>query len=119
MLDKDKVLVDRISAIDPQIKAALTRAYNSTGHSAQALVAEQVIGKKKGKGRGGGAGAFDVDALGTTEELDAAREDSEDEKEDGNDVIVDVAKFAKAQRKSKSSSSSSSAKARAPAKPRK
>ena len=111
LLDKDKVLVDRISALDPQTKAALTRAYNAAGHTAQALVAEQVVGKKRGKARA----AYEDDALGTTEELDAAREESEEEREDNE--IVDVAKFAKAQRKGKSSSSGA-AKAKAPVKPK-
>lgn len=107
VIEKDPLLSDGYEAIESKIKAALTREYNNTEHKSQALVSTLAI--KKGK-KGGGRGGDDDDeeGRGTIEDLDAAKEEAEDE---GDDDVGDVSEFIKKQRKGKAASSSSSSKA--------
>lgn len=114
VFEKDPKLPDRYEAIESKVKAALTREYNNTEHKSQALVSAQALkkGKKSAGGRGGsGYGdEEDEDALGTIEDLEAARE----EVEEGDDDVGDVSEFIKKQKKgSGKASSSSSSKATA------
>jgi replication factor C subunit 1 len=73
--DKDLLLSDQYEKLDSKVKAAFTRVYNSNNHSSQALVHSAEAPKKT---RGGGGGDDDEQS-GTVEDLDASKEDVEDE----------------------------------------
>jgi len=68
--------------LDGKSKAAFTRAYNSTAHKAQALVAEQgaeKTGRRKGNNGNGGGGETGGAELDVVDDDGAAAEDSDDE----------------------------------------
>jgi hypothetical protein len=109
---KDDRFIDRYDKIDSKLKAQLTRAYNSMEHTSQALIASQIVGKKKGAGRAKAASVDDdEDWEGEGEDGDEAAAVEEEEEEE-----VDLSMFIKKGRAA-SASKSSSAKASSSSKP--
>lgn len=102
--EKDERFADRYEKIDSKLKAQLTRTYNSMEHTSQALVAAQVVGKKKGSGRTKVAIA-DEDEDWEVDDGDDGPAEAEDEAEEEE---VDMSKFLKKGRGSSSSAKTSS-----------
>ena len=108
----ETALKDRFGAIESGTKAALTRAYNTSGHNSQALVHEQGAGKGSKK-RAAASSAM-------ADEEDDDEDDNEGDEADNKggtskdaEDVGDIAAFAKKQRKGKRSAP---AKKKAPAK---
>jgi hypothetical protein len=77
--------VDFFETIDAKTKSALTRQYNSTGHTSQALVAAQMVGKK-GRASATAPATDEEDIFG--DDYAAAKAVDEDEKVDDIDMSL-------------------------------
>ena len=89
--DKSKggVFEDRFAKIESKVKAALTRAYNGTAHTSQALTVP-LVKPKKNSGGGGGGSSGGGDTKMMDEEGNVLEEDVEEEEaEEGSDDEVD------------------------------
>jgi len=110
--------IDPFEALEPTLKAALTRAYNSSGHRAQALVHAE--GAKKSSKRAvssnkdefGDYDAADLDGLVDEDEIAAAK-DEDDSK--NNQDVGDVSAFVKKLKKDTNAAKKTAAAAKKPA----
>ena len=92
--------VDPFEALDPTLKTALTKAYNNSGHRAQALVHAEGVSKKSkrttvSKDEFGEYDAEDMDGIVGDDELAAVKDETKDED------VGDVSAFVKQLKKTK------------------
>lgn len=110
VIDNDKIFFDRFESFDSKLKTAFTKKYNSMTHRSQALIDEYQLSKKRSRGKLGKSDDNEDDLdIGTTEDLEAAKEVEDDKDSDNDEDLKEfMKKHSKVSKKSSSSTTTSS-----------